>query len=342
MKRKSIAKIFVAFCLVPFMMTSCSKKENKEVKQDETIAVNVEVAKSEDIDLTFEYTSSIEAKVKNYISSAGGSRIDKIFVDVGSHVSKGQTLVRMENTSVQTAQSQLDNLNIELARMKALYQSGGASKQQVDQLQVQYDVAKKNLHNLKTNINLVSPINGIVTQRNFDEGDVAGSSPILQVMQISPVKLKFSINESLYSKVKLGMPVKSTVEVFGDEVFNGKISRISPTIDPSTRTFYVEAEFTNANQKLRPGMFGRAELSLGKSKMITVSDRAVVKQNGTNDKYVYVVKPDNTVEYRKVELGKRMESKYAVIAGLSEGEKVVISDYTKLKNGTKVKIQNNK
>ena len=89
-------------------------------------------------------------------------------------------------------------------------------------------------------------------------------------------------------------------------------------------------------------MFGRAELSLGKSKMIIVSDRAVVKQNGTNDKYVYVVKPDNTVEYRKVELGKRMESKYAVIAGLSEGEKVVISDYTKLKNGTKVKIQNNK
>lgn len=244
----------------------------------------------------------------------------------------------MENTSVATAQTQLDNLQVELNRIKALYQSGGASKQQVDQVQVQYDVAKKNIQNLKENITLTSPISGVVTQRNFDNGDVAGSSPILQVMQISPVKLKFSVNESLYAKVKVGMQVTAKVEVFGEEEFKGKISLISPTIDPDSRTFYVEAEFTNANQKLRPGMFGRAELNLGKANMIIVSDKAVIKQNGTNDKYIYVVTANNSLEYKKITVGKRLGDKYVILDGVNEGEKVVISDQNKLKNGSKVVI----
>ena len=102
---------------------------------------------------------------------------------------------------------------------------------------------------------------------------------------------------------------------------------ISPTIDPNSRTFYVEAEFSNANQKLRPGMFGRAELNLGRANTVLVSDKAVVKQNGTNDKYVYVLQNNNTVEYRKITLGRRMNDKYAVLDGLNDGEKVVVSEY---------------
>ena len=337
MNRKILIKILFAAAALPLIFASCSKK-SKEVKQEEIVNVQIEQVSLQEIDQVYEFTSTIEAKVKNYISSAGGTRIDKIFVDVGSNVSKGQVLVRMENTSLATAKAQLDNLGVELARIKALYQSGGASKQQVDQVQVQYDVAKKQVNNLKENINLVSPISGVVTMRNFDNGDVAGSSPILQVMQISPVKLKFSINESFYSKVKVGMPVKAKVEVFGEEIFTGKVSMISPIIYADSRTFYVEAEFTNSNKKLRPGMFGRAEINLGRANAVLISDRAIVKQSGTNDKYVYVVKNDNTVEYRKVILGRRLENKYSILEGLKDGEKVVISDYTKLKQGSKVKI----
>ena len=339
MNRKSIFKIFMIAAALPLMFASCSKKENKEtVKQDEVIKVQVEQVSVQEIDQIYDFTSTIEPMYKNYISSAGGTRIEKIYVEVGDRVSKGQTLVRMENTNVATAQAQLDNLGVELARIKALYQSGGASKQQLDQLQVQYDVAKKNIANLKENITLTSPISGVVTMRNFDNGDVSGSSPILQVMQISPVKLKFSVNESFYSKIKVGMAVTAKVEVFGDEVFSGKITLISPTIDPTSRTFYVEAQFTNANQKLRPGMFGRAELNLGRANTILVSDKAIVKQNGTNDKYVYVVNEDTTVDYRQVTLGRRLDDKYAVLEGLNDGDKVVVSDYNKLKKGAKVTV----
>lgn len=335
--KKNIIKILSIVTLTSLFTVACSDKQ-VENKTDETQKVQVEKATMQEVDQIFDFTSTVEAKYKNYISSAGGTRIEKIYVEVGDRVAKGQTLVKMENTSVATAQTQLDNLQVELNRVKALYQSGGASKQQVDQAQVQYDVAKKNIQNLKENITLTSPISGVVTQRNFDNGDVAGTSPILQVMQISPVKLKFSINESLYAKVKVGMQVSAKVEVFGEEEFKGKISLISPTIDPDSRTFYVEAEFTNANQKLRPGMFGRAELNLGRANMIMVSDKAVIKQNGTNDKYIYVVTADNTLEYKKITVGKRLGDKYVILDGVSEGEKVVVSDQNKLKNGSKVVI----
>lgn len=335
--KKNIIKILSIVALTSLFATACSDKQ-VENKADETQKVQVETATMQEVDQVFDFTSTVEAKYKNYISSAGGTRIEKIYVEVGDRVAKGQTLVKMENTSVATAQTQLDNLQVELNRIKALYQSGGASKQQVDQVQVQYDVAKKNIQNLKENITLTSPISGVVTQRNFDNGDVAGSSPILQVMQISPVKLKFSVNESLYAKVKVGMQVTAKVEVFGEEEFKGKISLISPTIDPDSRTFYVEAEFTNANQKLRPGMFGRAELNLGKANMIIVSDKAVIKQNGTNDKYIYVVTANNTLEYKKITVGKRLGDKYVILDGVNEGEKVVVSDQNKLKNGSKVVI----
>lgn len=335
--KKNIIKILSIVTLTSLFSVACSDKQ-VENKTDETQKVQVEKAIMQEVDQIFDFTSTVEAKYKNYISSAGGTRIEKIYVEVGDRVAKGQTLVKMENTSVATAQTQLDNLQVELNRVKALYQSGGASKQQVDQAQVQYDVAKKNIQNLKENITLTSPISGVVTQRNFDNGDVAGTSPILQVMQISPVKLKFSINESLYAKVKVGMQVSAKVEVFGEEEFKGKISLISPTIDTDSRTFYVEAEFTNANQKLRPGMFGRVELNLGRANMIMVSDKAVIKQNGTNDKYIYVVTADNTLEYKKITVGKRLGDKYVILDGISEGEKVVVSDQNKLKNGSKVVI----
>ncbi|MDO5759511.1 MAG: efflux RND transporter periplasmic adaptor subunit [Bacteroidota bacterium] len=335
--KKNIIKILSIITLSSLFATSCSDKKT-ENQGEQASKVQVETAVMQELDQVYDFTSTVEAKYKNYISSAGGTRIEKIYVEVGDRVTKGQTLVKMENTSVATAQTQLDNLGVELARVKALYQSGGASKQQVDQAQVQYDVAKKNIQNLKENITLTSPINGVVTLRNFDNGDVAGTSPILQVMQISPVKLKFSVNESLYSKVKLGMQVTAKVEVFGEEEFKGKISLISPTIDPDSRTFYVEAEFTNANQRLRPGMFGRAELNLGRANTIVVSDKAVIKQNGTNDKYIFIVTANNTLEYRKISVGKRLGDKYAILEGVNEGEKVVVSDHNKLKNGAKVVI----
>lgn len=325
--------------LLSLIAVGCSKKEVKEEakKTTDVFKVKIEQAQSKEIDRIYEFSTTVDAAVKNYIASAGGTRIEKIFVEVGDVVKKGQQLVKMESTQLATSLAQLDNLKIELERVKALYQSGGVSKQQLDQLQMQYDVAKKSAENLKDNIYLTSPINGIVTARNFDNGDVAAGQPILQVMQINPVKLKINIPESFYNNVKKGMQVKATTEIFGEEEFAGTVSLIYPTIDPLTRTFTCEVKVNNANSKLKPGMFGRVELNLGKAATIMVSDKAVVKQSGSNDKYIFV-ENNGVVEYRKVQLGRRIEDKIEIISGIADGENVVITGQSKLMDGTKVEV----
>lgn len=325
--------------LLSLIAVGCSKKEVKEEtkKTTDVFKVKIEQAQSKEIDRIYEFSTTVDAAVKNYIASAGGTRIEKIFVEVGDVVKKGQQLVKMESTQLATSLAQLDNLKIELERVKALYQSGGVSKQQLDQLQTQYDVAKKSADNLKDNIYLTSPINGIVTARNFDNGDVAAGQPILQVMQINPVKLKINIPESFYNNVKKGMQVTAKTEIFGEEEFAGTVSLIYPTIDPLTRTFTCEVKVNNANSKLKPGMFGRVELNLGKAATIMVSDKAVVKQSGSNDKYIFV-ENNGVVEYRKVQLGRRIEDKIEVISGIADGENVVITGQSKLMDGTKVEV----
>jgi len=332
---KRIVYLVMAVSLIA--ITACSKKTDKTASKNEVVQVKIEKASMQEIDQIYDYTTTVDAAVKNYITSAGGTRIEKIWVEVGQKVRKGQKLVTMENTNLATAKAQQANLKTEVERMEALYKSGGISKQQLDQIKTQYDVSKRNIENLESNITLTSPISGVITLRNFDNGDVSGSQPILQVMQISPVKLKFNINETFYSKIKLGMGIKAKVEVFGDEEFSGKISLIAPTIDPTTRTFMVEAQFTNGNQKLRPGMFGRVELNLGKAEKVIVSDKAIVKQNGTNSKYVYVEK-DGVVSYRLVELGRRMGDRYELLSGVNNGENVVITGQSRLVDGKKVII----
>lgn len=322
-------------------MASCSKKqEDKAVKPEdtETIAVKVEKASIQEVEQIYEFSSTVDAAVKNYISSAGGTRIEKIHVEVGDRVTKGQKLVTMENTNLATAKVQLMNSKNDVDRMEALYLSGGISKQQLDQIKTQYDVAKRNIDNLESNIHLVSPISGIVTMRNFDNGDVSATQPILQVMQITPVKLKFSMNEKFYNRVKIGMKVSAKVDIFGDDRFDGRVNLIAPIIDPNTRSFGLEASFTNSNQKLRPGMFARVEINLGKNMSVVIPDRAVIKQNGTNDKYVFIEK-DGIVDYRKIELGRRLGDTYEIISGIEEGENIVIEGYTKLVSGSKVKVK---
>ncbi|HHT03606.1 MAG TPA: efflux RND transporter periplasmic adaptor subunit [Bacteroidales bacterium] len=330
-------KVIYLLMSAVIIMTGCSKTDSKGSQEDEAIKVKVEKVSLEEIDQIYEFATTVDAAVKNFITSAGGTRIEKIWVEIGQKVVKGQKLVTMENTNLATANAQLDNMKLEVSRMEALFESGGISKQQLDQLKTQYDVAKRNIDNLERNITLTSPISGVITMRNFDNGDVAGAQPILQVMQISPVKLKFNINESFYTKVKLGMNVKAKVEVFENDEFGGRISLIAPTIDPLTRTFMVEAEFSNGNQKLRPGMFGRVELNLGKAKKVIIPDKSIIKQSGTNNKYVFIEK-NGIVEYRKVELGRRMGENYELFEGVSDGENVVVSGQTRLLDGKKVVV----
>ena len=198
-------------------------------------------------------------------------------------------------------------------------------------------VAQTALDNLGENTRLTSPTNGVVTVRNYDPGDMAAGQPILTIENINPVKVIIHVSESFYSQVVKGMPAKVKVDALADEVFEGKVSLIHPTLNPVSHTFPVEIEVNNSDQRLRPGMFSRVTMNFGTNDRPLVPDMAVLKQTGSNDRYVFVEKEGKAV-YTLVQLGTRVEGKYEIVSGLSAGDRVIVRGNAGLIDGTEVQV----
>jgi RND family efflux transporter MFP subunit len=326
------------------MAAGCGSNTKKAEAQPEAVVeavptVSVAQVSKREVPQVATYTSTVQPYVKNNIVPQAGGRITKINVEIGDFVKEGQILAEIDKAQLQQAQLSLKNQEVELARLKSLYEAGGLSKSDLDAIELQYNVTKTQVENLLENTVLRSPINGVVTARNYDVGDMCSmSAPIFTVEQIIPVKLLVGISESDYSKVKKGDSVEIKADAVPDKTFYGKISRIYPTIDPATRTFTVEVVVQNNYSTLRPGMFVRATVNFGTNNNVVIPDVAIVKQQGSGERFVYVLNQDGTVTYQKVVLGVRMGTEYEVLEGLEDGAIIVIGGQIRLKDGIKVTV----
>ncbi len=340
--RKFVNSLLVICAVTAVSCGSSDKSAKSSEAAAEVVLPKVEVATvaSRDVVQQVVFTGNVEAEVVNNIAPQQPRRIKEIRFDVGDHVRKGETLVSLENSALVQSKAQMDNAKIEYDRTDELYKIGGASKSEWDARRLQYEVAKATYENLLENTTLVAPISGIVTARNYDNGDMAGGLPVLVIEQIRPVKIMINISENLFARVRKGMKVDVNFEAYGDEVFAGSISRIYPTINNATRTFAAEVTIPNNDERVRPGMFARVTLPYGKQNRVVTPDRSVNKLMGSGDRYVYVLEADGTVRYSKVELGRRLGSEWEILSGLESGETVVVKGATALTNGCKVEVVN--
>lgn len=341
-----------AFIGGTMLLTSCSGEEKKtDTKEEQKPLVKVETVEEQMVDQIGNYTATTEADVVNNISTAMMNRIKAIYVDEGQKVAKGQRLVALDDVNTDTyelqlanAEANLKNVEVDYNRALELYKIGGGTKQTLDQMEVALinaknavASAKRALRNVQENTYLTSPISGVVTARNYDPGDMSGQLPILTIAQVQPIKIVINVSESELSKVNKGMPATVTFDTYGDEEFTGKVTMVAPTVDVATRTFGVEVTVANKDNRILPGMFARVSLNLGTKNHVVVPDKAVVKQTGSGDYYVYVYK-DGKVSYNKVELGQRLGDKYELISGVESGSQVVVSGQTRLINGSEVEL----
>ena len=332
MKRNHFFNVMAVCAALSFVACSGQKETSEQVEEEIVQLVKIAKVMEQAVPQVVSYTATVEPYKRNSISSSVPNRIKKIYVEVGDKVYAGQKLVDLDQANLAQQKLQLDNLELEYNRVKELFAVGGASQQQVDQLRTQYETTKTAYGNLDENTVLVSPVNGVVTARNFDNGDMA-SGAILTVMQIQPVKVLVNVSESDFTKVKIGMSVDVNVEVYGDEVFKGKVS----LIDPATRTFVTEINIPNTDSRIRPGMFARVNIDFGNVNRVVVPDQAVVKRSGSGDRFVYVYK-DGKVSFNQVQLGRHIDKTYELISGVENGAEVVIAGQSRLKDGASVKI----
>lgn len=335
--KRAVGLLTVAI-LIGVLLNACNSNKNADnQEEDKKVKIKVEQVFQKEIDMLYDYTAIVQAEAVNNIAPTIPGRIDKIYVEVGSRVSKGQLLVQMDANSLTQAKSKLDNLETTFKRINELYKVGGVSKSDWEAQQTALDVARTAYQNLKDNTQLISPISGVVSLRNYDSGDLYAGNPILQVQQIRPVKLRINVSEMQYTKIKEGMEAKVKIEVYDNEEFTGKVSLVYPTIDPRSHTFPVEITIPNTDEKIRPGMYAKVSINMGKNNHVLVPDVSIVKQQGSGDRYVYVYK-DGKVSYNKVVIGRQIGDMYEIISGVEDGDFVATTTLSKLNNGMEVEL----
>ena len=334
----------IIYVAAAVMAVSCGNSNSKTAEQPQTAEVrlpNVAImaASYKDVPQSDVYTANVEAYAKNNIAPQSASRIQKIYVEVGDFVRAGQIVAKMDEVSLNQSKLSMANDSLEYSRIKKLYEQGGVSKSDFDAMELKYNVTRSQYQNLLENTILRSPVSGVITARNYDQGDMYGGLPIYVVEQITPVKLYVGISEMDYTRVKKNDTVTLTADALPGKTFTGRIARIYPTIDAATHTFTAEVNVANSDRLLRPGMYARVTVNFGSNHSIVVPDDCVVKQQGSGVRSVFVLQADNTVKEIVVTLGRHFGTEYEILSGISEGDNVVVKGQASLKNGSKVNVQ---
>jgi membrane fusion protein (multidrug efflux system) len=332
------------------LLISCSpKKENKTVSATsdtlQSIPVKVMTAQNEMITRNIDYTASISPFEEVHLAPSTPGRIEKINVEISDYVTKGQVVAVMDRTNLEQARINLMKLETDYKRLDTLKKTKSIADQQYDQVKSAYDIAKNSYQFLLENTQLKAPFSGVISGKYFEDGEIYSGSPlasvgkpaVVSIVQINELKALIGISASYFPLINLGMKAEVVCELYPDLKFNGEIFRIYPTIDNTTKTFTVEVKINNNNLKLRPGMFAKIRLNLGKGNAVLIPNIALIKQAGTNDMYLFVNK-NNIAIKTPVKVGQMVDDKIEILEGIKEGDEVIVVGQNKLESQKPVTI----
>ncbi|MDX9906309.1 MAG: efflux RND transporter periplasmic adaptor subunit [Bacteroidales bacterium] len=343
-----------AIVLSVFILAGCGSMEGE--KKNESSAASASAIKIEKVKVmalepvtigkNIEYTSTLKAFEEVHLVPSTPGRIEKIYVEVGSRVSKGDVLVQMDQIQLRQAIIQLQTLETDYKRLDTLQKVGSITRQQFDQISAQVEIARNNVEFLKENTRLVAPFGGIISGKYFENGEMysgapnttAGKAAILSIVQINPLKAIVNIPETYFPVVNEGMKTQVLSDLYPGQAYNGQIMRKYPTIDPNTHSFQAEIRIENPGEKLRPGMFCRVELGFGEINALVVPALAVLKMQGSNERYIFLAEQGKAKRV-SVTIGQRFDDKVEIVSNeLKVGDKLIIAGQSRLVDQVPVEI----
>ena len=294
------------------LLVSCgtnTKKDSEEKVRKER--VQTQVLQQREIARNLDFTSVLEGYETMNVAPSLTGIIEHIYVEVGSRVKQGDMLVRMDQNQYKTTKLTYANLTIEMQRMEALMESGSISQQTYDQTKLSFDQTKESLDFLEVNTYVKAPFQGVISAKNYEDGELYSGQAILTLTQINLLKSLINIPETYFPLVKEGMKIE-------------------------LRSLRIP----NSSELLRPGMYTYTTLALGKEQTIVVPYQAVLKLQGANDRYVFL--NDNGVAKRvAVTLGQRFDDQVEIISDeIKEGDELVVVGQARLVDGVKLEIVN--
>ena len=339
---KDLTLLLLAGALVACGGKSAEKQATTTKKESEK--VKVQTLSNERIAKNLELSATLEGYETMNISPSITGHIEHIYVEVGSRVQKGSMLVRMDQTQLNTTRINLNSTKVELDRVTSLKASGSISEQVYDQTKAGYDqlVETERFQNENTFVRAQS--SGIISAKNYEDGEMYTGAPILTLTQISRLKAIINIPETYFPLVKQGMKVDVRSDIYPDKTFPATIEIVYPTIDPSSHTFQAKLNIPNGSEKIRPGMYVKTTLALGQIDAIVVPYQSVLKLTGSNERYVFT-NHDGTAHRVAVTLGQRFDDRIEIIpfipGDLKEGDQLVVTGQARLVDGSKLEIVEN-
>jgi RND family efflux transporter MFP subunit len=348
---KRIEILMAAMVLVILSACSGGNENNSGSAGAAAVQPKVEMVKVMELEMqkiahSVEYTATIRGYEEVHLAPASPGRIEEIYVEEGSRVSAGQVLVQMDRTQLHQAEIQMKTLETDFRRLDTLQKVGSIPQQQYDQLKAQLDIARANVEFLTGNTRLKAPFSGIISGKYFEPGEMYSGAPvaavgkaaILSLVQIDRLKLVVPVSEKYYPQIKSGMEAKITCDIYPDRTFQGRISRIYPTIDPSSHSFSVEVVTGNNNGILRPGMFARVSFDLEEVEAAVLPALAVMKMQGSNERYIFI-ESGGKAERIPVTIGSRFDDQIEVLSDrLKPGDRVIVSGQSRLLQGVPVQV----
>jgi len=299
-------------------------------------------------------------------------RLQDVFVRLGDRVTRGQRIAKIEDFEIveqvkqaeaaqevaaatirqREADLQLALTNVE--RSRNLFQRQLLPKQTLDDNEARYQAAvaqidlakaqstqsRARLDELRINLAntvIVSPVNGFVAKRSVDPGAfVSQNSPMVDVVDISRVRLVVNVVERDLKELQAGAAAKVEVDAFPGEMFQGRIARVAPVLDPATRTAPIEIEIPNGDFRLKPGMYARVGITTGsKKETLVVPVDAVADLGGRRGVFQHL---NGIAIFRTVEIGTEGDQLIEVTGGLNEGDQVITTGARALRDGDRVQL----
>ncbi|MCW8813382.1 MAG: efflux RND transporter periplasmic adaptor subunit [Ignavibacteriaceae bacterium] len=342
----TLGLVGLMFSILIFQSCGGKSEENTTDKTTYTDTVSVETQSVEVKELTISKTFSgtLEGEDQANIIAKIPERIMKVNTKVGDYVKVGDVLFELDKGGAQSqfyqAQAAFLNAQKNFERMQNLLKVGAVSQQAFDATQTQYEVAKANFDAARSTVEITSPLSGIVTAINVNIGDLANPAmPLATVANIGRMKAKFNVGEIDVPSFYVGQPAEIYSEMSPDIIQTGKVFQISKSANVQSRTFEMQAMFSNTNDRwFKPGMFCRVRVNMkSKKNALTIPYSSVYKENDTDG--VYVVN-DNKALYKPITTGLTDGKLIEVTSGLKTGEQVVTLGMSNLKDGTVVIISN--
>jgi multidrug efflux system membrane fusion protein len=330
------------------------------------VPVTIATATQRDLPLTLDALGTVQALASVVVRPQVEGQLMEVLFREGQDVTAGEILARIDDRTYRAAlaqaeakkaydAAQLANARVDLTRYQQLLQASGVTRQQVDtqraqvamfEAQIQQDQAA--IDSARTQLDYTtirSPIDGRIGLRQVDVGNIVRSSDtsgIVTVTQLRPIGATFSLPQQELPRLLRAMsagpvPVESIPGLQGEVVERGTVLTVDNTVDATTGTVKVKATFPNDSGRLWPAAFVNLRI-----RMEVVQGAIVVPlvgvQQGPRGAYAFVVKPDNTVEMRDLQLGAVTQTEAVVRQGLAVGERVVTSGALRLNAGSRVVV----